>query len=82
MYSPQSTQEERLQMIEQRKKELDRQIRIKERRMRSIYDALTAPSTRPSGLVSKAISNVSTMAAIADGLLIGYRVLRKFRRII
>lgn len=77
----QPTQAQRLADIQERRAQLDRQIRRKERNMKKTYNALFAPTSRPKGRVSFLVSNAGTVAAIADGALLGFRILRKIRKI-
>lgn len=74
------TNRERLAAISQRRTELDQQIKEKERRMRRAFDELFAPAQRPTGRMGSLVANAGTIAAIADGALLGYRLFRQFRR--
>lgn len=71
---------ERLLAISQRRSELDLQIKEKERRMRRAFDELFTPAQRPSGRMGSLVANAGTVAAIADGALLGYRLFRQFRK--
>lgn len=73
---------ERMAAIADRREQLDKKIRSKERRISRLYDELSAPSTTaPVGSVSALISNAGTIASIIDGVLMGYRVMSRLRRI-
>lgn len=74
------TQAEQLAAIRARREEIDREILIRERRMRKSVDALFSPAPRPVGRFSALMANAGTIAAVADGALLGYRLFRQIRR--
>lgn len=75
------TQKERMAAIAAHRAELDKKIRSKERRIKSLYNEFTAPSKAPIGSVSSLISNAGTIATVVDGVLLGYRVMSRLRRL-
>lgn len=74
------TNAERLAALQKRSEELDRQIHQKERRIRSSFDELFAPAPKPTGRVSSFVANASSIAAVVDGAILGYRLYRQFRK--
>lgn len=74
------SKKERMAAIAAYRAQLDKKIRYKERRIALAYEELTTPSEKPLGSISSLISRAGTFATIADGVLMGYRVVNQFRK--
>lgn len=75
------SQAERLAAIEKRRALIAKQLLKKKRSMRHGYKELMAPAPSPIGRFGSFVANAGTIAAIADGALMGYRLFRKIKRI-
>lgn len=78
MSTPTPTQ--RLEEIHTKREALDKEIKLREKRIRKAYDAIFTPDPTPAGRISTLVANAGKIAAVADGVLFGYRILRQIRR--
>lgn len=75
------SQAERLAAIEKRRSLISKQLKQKKRSIRHSYKELMSPAPTPIGRLGSFVASAGTIAAIADGALMGYRLYKKVRKI-